>query len=314
MTNIPAAGRGYPPARSPVQLRPFGTGELLSAAFTLVRQNPTATIGLTAAGTAVGAVLAIIVVVTTRGATSAAVTSNLSSFVLGSAIVAVSGGVITALGEGMFGRRICARTALRRGRTGWILLAWLTCSVIIALVWAVPLLALSGFGVLLSLPAWIWLGVMLSLTFPVVVLERRNPFAALGRSWRLVYGSYWRIFGRFLLMIIVVAVLFVISALFVSAVTGLGITLLRAHGKLPGNPGLLWLITITVFTLALVALVAPIWLAFICLLYTDVRMRREGLDLMLRLPSWSAGQPGTEFLATLPAPPAAPPPGPWPAA
>ena len=34
-----------------------------------------------------------------------------------------------------------------------------------------------------------------SLALPVVMLERLGPKASLGRSWRLVRGSAWRVLG-----------------------------------------------------------------------------------------------------------------------
>jgi hypothetical protein len=193
--------------------------------------------------------------------------------------------------------------------------------VVVSIVWAVPLILLSGFGLLLALPLWGWLAVMFCLAFPVVVLERRNPLAALGRSWRLVYGSFWRFFAISVLLAVVTAVLFFIAALFVTLVTGVGISLLLKHGKLE-NPGAVWLVAIIVFGLVIVSLVAPMWLALLCQLYTDVRMRREGMDLMLRLPPWQDEPAGAEFAVTAraaPVPPPAPPggtvgPGPWPAA
>ncbi len=297
-----------PGAQPAPQLRPFGVGDILSGTFTLIRQNPPATVGLVAIGTAVGAVLAISLVLATRNTTAAPVVANLAGYVLDTAIATVSGAVIAALGEGLLGRRITVREAFRRSRAGWVLLTWLVYSVIVTLIWAVPLILLSGFGVLLGLPLWVWLGIMLSLIFPVVVLERRNPFAAIGRSWRLVYGSFWRFFAIFILLALVTAALFLIAVLFVTLVTGFGIALLREHGKLE-SPGLVWVITIIVFALALVSLVAPMWLALICQLYTDVRMRREGLDLMVRLPPWRGGEAGTEFAATARA---VPPPAPGP--
>jgi membrane-anchored glycerophosphoryl diester phosphodiesterase (GDPDase) len=169
--------------------------------------------------------------------------------------------------------------------------------VIYAIVWGVPLILLSGIGVLLSLPLWIWLGTMLCLVFPVIVLERLNPFAAIARSWRLVYGSFWRFFWISILLGVVTVVLFVIATLFVTLVTGVGIGLLREHGKLE-NPGAVWLVTFIVFTLALITIVAPMWLALVCQLYADARIRREGMDLMLRMPRWQHGPTGDEFATT----------------
>ncbi|HUC59374.1 MAG TPA: hypothetical protein VMA95_18370 [Streptosporangiaceae bacterium] len=295
MTETPGAGQGYQPA---ARLRPSGVGDILSGSFSLIRQNPGATIGLTAAGTAAGALAAIIVVLATRHTTASPLANDAAGFVLEAGIVAVSGAVIAAIGEGLLGRRITVREAIRRSRAGWVLLAWVTYSLMVAAIWGVCLLLLSGAGVLLSLPVTYWLGIMLCLIYPVVVLERRNnPFAAIGRSWRLVFGSFWRFFWTACLLGIVTVVLFIIAALFVTLVTGTGLALLFAHRKLE-NPGSVWLVTIIVFALVLVSLAAPMWLALVCQFYADARMRREGMDLMLRLPPWRDAQAGNEFAAT----------------
>jgi hypothetical protein len=48
---------------------------------------------------------------------------------------------------------------------------------------------------LVLLPAVTWLWVKFSLAAPAAVLERQGPVGALRRSWRLVRGSWWRVFG-----------------------------------------------------------------------------------------------------------------------
>jgi hypothetical protein len=51
------------------------------------------------------------------------------------------------------------------------------------------------------------LGIRLSLSIPVLVLERQRPIDALRRSWHLVRGSTWRTFGILFLASLVIAIL-----------------------------------------------------------------------------------------------------------
>ena len=69
-----------------------------------------------------------------------------------------------------------------------------------------------------------YLAVRLSLTMPVIVLERRrNPFDALRRSWQLTAGHAARIFAFFLLLFVAYMVLsLVILGIFGGAVTAVG--------------------------------------------------------------------------------------------
>jgi hypothetical protein len=88
-----------------------------------------------------------------------------------------------------------------------------------------PLLAVSiiagigiGIGfVLLIVPGLILL-TFWSVVAPVTVLERPGVFSAFGRSWRLVRGYAWPVFGT-----IVLVVLIVIAAAIVAGVIGLAL-------------------------------------------------------------------------------------------
>jgi hypothetical protein len=121
---------------------------------------------------------------------------------------------------------------------------------------------------------------MLSLVTPVVVLENETPARALARSWRLVTRSFWRVFGITLLAGIIVAVAGGILQLpftFLGAVSGSGVGAT---------------VIIVIGTIAAGTVTRPITAGVTVLLYVDMRMRKEGLDLALRTASGS-GQPGS---------------------
>ena len=132
--------------------------------------------------------------------------------------------------------------------------------------------------------AWLW--TMLCLTTPAVILEAQGPGAALARSWRLVRHSFWRVFGIQLLTVLIVAVASFVLELPFQVVS----VVFQAGGSLGlmGATTIPSLIVSAIGALAAGTLTRPLAAAVTVLLYVDLRMRKEGLDLVLR----SAGGPG----------------------
>jgi hypothetical protein len=151
-----------------------------------------------------------------------------------------------------------------------------------------PLLGLIGLGILLFI-GWIiaeaigfvllfipglavfcaavYLTVRWSLVVAAMMAEDVGPIRGLGRSWSLVSGSWWRTFGILLIVGILQSIisyaLLILFTLFAdifstgdfrSALVSVGSTLLSA-------------------------LVSPITTIAVVLLYFDLRVRKEGLDL-----------------------------------
>jgi hypothetical protein len=132
---------------------------------------------------------------------------------------------------------------------------------------------------LVALVLTIWFSTMFSLVTPVVVLENESPGRALGRSWRLVARSFWRVFGITLLAGIIVAV--------AGGILQLPFTF---FGALSGS-GIAATVILVIGTIAAGTVTRPITAGVTVLLYVDMRMRKEGLDLALRTAS-GTGQPG----------------------
>jgi len=128
---------------------------------------------------------------------------------------------------------------------------------------------------------------------PAVVLEGYGPRASLGRSWRLTRNSWWRVFGILLLCELIVLV--------ATAVLQVPFDVVRGLVHAGGSSGGLAAFTTTSRTsvtgaiiTALGVIVAgsvtrPVIAGVQVLLYVDLRMRREGLDIALQA---EAGQQG----------------------
>jgi hypothetical protein len=146
----------------------------------------------------------------------------------------------------------------------------------------------------------IWLAPKLSLVPSVLVLERLTLGKAIKRSWSLVRGFFWRTFG----IEILVAIMLAVAASIVSAPFGLitefafgiGNPSGIATGGAAAHSLLQTTEIVTTIVDALVATItAVISSAVTALIYIDLRIRTEGLDLTL-LRFVDARQAGTADL------------------
>jgi hypothetical protein len=136
------------------------------------------------------------------------------------------------------------------------------------------------------LPLWIWIWVNWIVVMPVMFIENSSLGAAMSRSWRLVQGRWWRTFLTLFLMFII----FYVVRIALSAFLALGQALLQL---VVSSVVVLWISGVT--TVIVDALVNPILQIVIVLIYFDLRVRREGLDLF-------------QLAQSLPPPPPPPPP------
>ena len=114
-----------------------------------------------------------------------------------------------------------------------------------------------------------------------VMAERTTVFAAFARSFRLSRGHFWRIAGIYVLSVLLVGIMTgIVSSLFSSVglfvvTQGGGFTNdLQAATTSSLISGIITSLLQLVFT--------PFLAAVTTLIYTDVRMRTEGLDLALQ--------------------------------
>ncbi|MET4160170.1 hypothetical protein [Agromyces sp. PvR057] len=227
------------------------------------------------------------------------------AFLQGLMIVEVATGT---LGEKLSLGALWRRTLPRFGALlGWTLLVTLALLVVLALLVGIIVLgAVSspvGLGVsivvvvLLSLGlavvGW-WIGVRLSLVPSIIVLERSGIAAAMRRSWRLTIGYFWRTLGTLLL---VGLILNVASQVVVQPISLIG-SLLPAIVD-PTNTGsaitiaIIFAVVTAVLSIVIGAITTVVQAAVVGVIYIDLRMRTEGLDLELarHVELRDAGQP-----------------------
>lgn len=135
------------------------------------------------------------------------------------------------------------------------------------------------FGTLAAVCAAIFIGVRLSFFPQAVVLERAGIIAALKRSWHLVGGSWWRVFGIFVLLSILVNILQGVLLLLA------GSLILFGHG----TPAYL-VLTQAASGIGKI-LIEPIQFGALTLLYYDLRVRKEALDLELAVMNMETTSP-----------------------
>jgi hypothetical protein len=256
-----------------VPLRPLGVAEILDGSFRAIRRNP-------AAMFAPAAVIAVVRVAATAGLQlggyrflDAVALQLLSAFVISAVLGTVLSGILAAvITQDVLGVRITARQALTRlrGRM-WSLLGL---ALVITVLETLGLVALAVPG--------IWLWGLWAVAVPALVVERRTIRGALARSQQLVAGLWWRVWGiralAYLLTMLLSTMVSVPFLALAAAVTGSG-------GLLPDpNAGssVSYVLIISVGSVLAATLTEPIRAAIDALLYVDLRMRREGLDIVLQ--------------------------------
>ncbi|MCA1846493.1 MAG: hypothetical protein LC792_25520, partial [Actinobacteria bacterium] len=139
------------------------------------------------------------------------------------------------------------------------------------LIW---LAFLMGGGLALAALAlffpFIWLGVSWSVAFPVLIAEGPHGAAALRRSFHLVRGRWWSVFGALFLAFLL--------QFFIGLVIGIPLSLLTANQD-SSSAGAL--IISTLVSVASSVVTTPFMAAVLVLIYFDLRVRKEGFDLEL---------------------------------
>ncbi len=280
------------PATGGIPLRPLGAGDILSGSFTLIRQNPAATLGLTAS-VITGLAVAMVVIFVIAANSSGAVVLLALPAVLAAYALQV-GGLAAAMGRGLLGRKLSIADSVRLSRAGWVLLTIVVLALGAALMW-LPLIALlKGWGVIPALLLTAWLAVMTSLVVPVIVLERRRPFAAIGRSWRLILGSYWRVFGIYFLTYLMTSTI----SFVINFPLGFGSGLIGGAGLSNEATASAAVVIYAIAEIVIVSLTITIQVGVLVLVYADMRMRKEGMDLVLRQAALNQRLTGEEFAAS----------------
>jgi hypothetical protein len=218
------------------------------------------------------------------------------------ATTVLSAFLVVAVGDAVIGRRMAPRGLWQRIRPrvgaviGLSLLSLLIPSLVaVAGVGAAIALGVAGgaagtgggatalvvvLAVLVTLAATVWIAVRIALAGPALLLERVGVSQALRRSWLLVGGSWWRVFGIILLTSVITG----IGAGVVSLPFSQTGSVLAMSGD-PASPATLRVLLGTVLggigEIVGGTVMTPFSAAVTSLLYIDRRMRAEGLDIEL---------------------------------
>lgn len=129
----------------------------------------------------------------------------------------------------------------------------------------------------------------LSVAMPALLVEGLGAGASLRRSWRLVKGTFWRVLGVVLLSTLLATVF---QSIFAAPVAVFQFVEVNA---------LLEQVITALSSMVATVLVTPFTAAFTMALYVDLRVRKEGFDLVL----W-AQRLGNAPTSNFPAQPGAP--------
>lgn len=247
----------------------------------------------------------------TAGAIGGSIVLGVLAVVISTVFGALLQGIIVSevsretLGEKLTFRALWQLTRPRLGGLiGWTFLLFLAGSVGIGLVVGVIVaLAMLGgvagvigavlvgiVGTISLIVVAVWLYTKLSVVPSALVIERLPLRVAIARSWRLTTGHFWRTFGVLILLwLIIYAVTQVISIPFALIGTMVGGVFAPTSVTTPDSSSFATVIAsqlgVNVLSAVVGAIIGAIGSvvqsAAISLLYIDLRMRTEGLDLEL---------------------------------
>ncbi|WP_166806444.1 hypothetical protein [Cryobacterium serini] len=148
------------------------------------------------------------------------------------------------------------------------------------------------FGGLMLAAASAFLYTKTSVVPSLIVLEKLSVRASVVRSWSLTRGYFWRTLGVLLLIGLIVQVITQIVTTPVSLLLGLGAMLIDPNGTLSEETTYIVTALTLIIAIPVAAVAAVVQSAAIALIYLDLRMRKEGLDLELARYVESAAQGG----------------------
>jgi hypothetical protein len=296
----PPSGWGVPKP-GVIPLRPLGLSEILDGAISTIRAHPKVILGVAAIVVTISQLLTTVTTYPLLDdvnraanlggrATSDDMINSLgaSAEVLGITLlitlpirVFLSGFLTIAVGKAVLGQPVTFGEVWARVRPRLISLLGLTlvypavaaAAVALAILTALVAGPLAILVVLALIPFGIWAYVLFSLATPAFMLENAGIGRAFGRSRTLVRGSWWRVFGIMLLAGIIAGI--------VAAIIVVPFTFLGGGFNSPVDPTFRYLALTTIGGIIASTLTEPFAAGVGVLLYTDQRMRREGMDIEL---------------------------------
>lgn len=290
-----------------IPLRPLTLGDIYGGALQAIGRNARTVLSLSAGAAVVQALIGLFVqrYVSQQGSRliddsnpaapqirwdqfGQVMNSTLGLSLLASIIAAVlTGMIVVVVTEDVVGRRASFELVWSKVRSRiWRLIAL---SILVGVLAAV--------GLVLCLAPGIWLWGIWAVAVPALIIENQGIGRALGRSYHLVLGTFWRVWGiralGYLITVILGGILSAVISAFAAAVTGDSPTgFLRT-----GSASLSWgYLLITAVGAALLAtLTAPFHASVDSLLYVDLRMRKENLAVDLQRAAAAVRQPPEQW-------------------
>jgi hypothetical protein len=278
-------------------LRPMGLADLLDASFALYRRNFALFAGIAlllgVPQSIITSLLAAVAPTVTTSSSSSDQGVQFSSISLGSTgsgglISFVFGTLITAALALAISRRYLGERATVEGayvQVGWkgfrrVLGATLLGVAAAIALFVVPIIVfvlaiVSGAALLVVVGAILIVGATVGIFVllihwvfapQAIVIEGLGAVAGLRRSWNVVSGSGWRVFG-----------IYIVLSLMVGILSGIIGGLAGAVFAVSDDRGLKFLANL--ISSLVVLLIQPFQLTALTLLYFDLRIRKEGFDL-----------------------------------
>ncbi|TDK23577.1 hypothetical protein E2F48_16460 [Arthrobacter crusticola] len=330
--SLPPQAYAAPPKPGVIPLRPLGLGEILDGAFQACRRNPLATFGTAILFQTVVALVTVLMAAGLLSSLDQLVMGTVSPDQLGgtlasvvslaSVVTIISGGALLIL-QGVLVIPV-ARAVLNQ-RTGFAQLWKLSAPRILPLLGLGLMLTLAvvvGLGLFVLIAIGLaaaleetslfiiiplifavfavltWISIKLVLAPAALMLEGTGPVASARRSWGLTGRNWWRTFGIVLLTSLMVSIITSVVATPISFL----VTALFSFSDAPaaGTADALDSLPVLFLTQIISSFFAAIGYAFqsgvTSLLYIDLRIRREGFDVVLLAEAErAAGQAGPGY-------------------
>ena len=241
----------------------------------------------------------------TAGATGLIVVASIIPALLAVIASAVLQGIIVLeVSSGTVGEKLTLRALLTKARgrigalIGWAALVVLALTVVLGVIVVIIVLLVVSLGtggiiaaVLIGFLAsiglavvYVWLSTKLALVSSVLMIERLSIREAVARSWSLTEGYFWRTFGITLLVAVIIGFVSQVASIPLSIVTQFATVLFDPQGqKGSGVTVLLVVVGLLAVVIAVViqSITSVVQSATTGLIYLDLRIRKEGLDLEL---------------------------------
>lgn len=308
-----------PPKPGIIPLRPLMFGEILDGSFQTIRRNAKAMLGASLLAQSLAAVLTA--VLTALSATSSGSLETWAGGLNQQELVSVglgfAGGIllfsvltlfISAVLQGAMvvpvARSVLSRPTgfrqmwhLARSRAwalvrlaGLLFVGGLLAVLLFAALSVLLISTVGGIGALVLIPLGmalftllIWIYIKLMVAPAAVVIEELGAVDGLRRSWHLTRGNWWRILGITLVVGIMVGVIAQVVMIPISLLSAFFTGVVSPHGG--PEQAVTAAVALGVATAIISALVGAVGYAFqtsvMALLYLDLRMRKDGLDMAL---------------------------------